>query len=607
MQSHHNQVGALCQIPQGNRDSDLPGLDSRQNAAPGSGWKPTGADVKQKAAPSDSAPVTKEVSQQAQQKQSGEEVKQLQGQAADTKSAQQAAKGDQSTSKAPDAKPAQNAGKGEQLQGEDAKLSPAELKKRAKAEKQARRAAEKEQRGTGGAEEAATNGASAQGAPKQQKTAGDAKSKSNQQQQHTKGQQTPAPLQKQGEHQPQHKRTGSQAAPPTPSFKRRPSQSEVAQKKPENKQVELFSHLYSNPRRTTLEGAHKDVHPSVLALGFQIASYEICGSSARCVAMLLAFKDAISSYSTPSGTSLARHMTSHYLSPQIDFLKSCRPISESQGNAIRWLKKLIISIDPSTPESEAKTELTTAIDTFIRERITVSDTVIAASAAKQIKPNATVLTFAKSSLVEKTILHAHQTLGTPFRVTIVDSRPLFEGKNLATTLMRAGLEVTYLPFSGIAHAVKDASLVLLGAHSMLSNGRLQSRVGTASLATAASIADVPVIVCCESVKFSGKVALDSVVLNEVAPADELLLPATASPAASTKANATAAVGGGGSEDDEAKKEKTLADWQGVPNLQLLNLMYDVTPAEAVRMVICEYGSLPPSSVPVVHRIANEGV
>lgn len=504
-------------------------------------------------------------------------------------------------------KPAQDASKSEQSKGEEANLSPAELKKRAKAEKQARRAAEKEQRGGGAGDGAAqattTISASAQGASKQQKAGGEAKPKGNQQQQ-PKGPQTPSQPLRPGEHQPQHRRTGSQAAPPTPIMKRRPSHSEPAQKKPESKQVELFSHLYTTPRRTTMEGAHKDVHPSVLALGFRIASYECCGSSARCVAMLQAFKDAIAAYTTPSGTSLARHMTSHYLSPQIDYLKSCRPISESQGNAIRWLKKLIISIDPSTPEHEAKAELTSAIDTFIRERITVSDTVIASSAAKQIKPNAIVLTFAKSSLVEKTILEAHNTLGTRFRVIVVDSRPLFEGKNLATTLMRAGLEVTYLPFSGIAHAVNEASLVLLGAHSMLSNGRLQSRVGTASVATAASKADVPVIVCCESVKFSGKVALDSVVLNEVAPADELLVPSKNKP--SPTPAATAAAPSSGSDEDE-KKEKSLADWQGIPNLQILNLMYDVTPAEAVRMVICEYGSLPPSSVPVVHRIANEGV
>jgi translation initiation factor eIF-2B subunit delta len=201
--------------------------------------------------------------------------------------------------------------------------------------------------------------------------------------------------------------------------------------------------------------------------------------------------------------------------------------------------------------------------------------------------------------VEKTILEAHANKKR-FRVIVVDSRPLSEGKSLATGLMNAGLEVEYLPFSAISHAVKQATLVLLGAHSMLSNGRLQSRIGTASLAMQAAKVDIPVIVCCESVKFSGKVALDSIVLNEVAPAEELLLPARdKSTAIVSKEEKT--------EDDAATKPKQLSDWKDIPNLKLLNLMYDVTPAEYIRMVICEYGSLPPSSVPVVHRLANEGM
>ena len=64
----------------------------------------------------------------------------------------------------------------------------------------------------------------------------------------------------------------------------------VEEPKKENKNVALFDHLYGNPRRTTIAGAGKDVHPAVLALGLQMRNYVICGSSARCVATLLAFK-----------------------------------------------------------------------------------------------------------------------------------------------------------------------------------------------------------------------------------------------------------------------------------------------------------------------------
>lgn len=492
------------------------------------------------------------------------------------------------------------------------KLSPAELKKRAKAEKQARRAAQKEQQQDGGeAETAAPNGMN--GEPKTPKQ---------------DGQKAQAQKQPKVQHQPQkpvksgvldqeshHRRTGSQQQQSLPTRRRfsqagqgnnTPVKVEKPAPKKDNKQVELFSHLYTHPRCHNIEGASKDVHPAVLALGLQMSSYEICGSSARCVATLVAFKEAIQAYSTPIGASLARHFPVHYLSPQINFLRSCRPLSESMGNSIRWLKKLISKVDPSTPEQDAKDDLCERIDTFIRERIVVTDQAIAAQASKQIKQDSVVLTYAKSAIVEKTILEAHHN-GINFRVIVVDSRPLFEGKALATSLMHSGLEVEYLPYSAISHAIKQSTIVLLGAHSMLSNGRLQSRVGTAALAMQAANADIPVIVCCESVKFSGRVALDSIVVNEVAPAEELFFPQASKPKEeSTKPEPEAKSKAKKDSTDEETKIKTLDHWKDIANLQVLNLMYDVTPAEYIRLVICEYGNLPPSSVPVVHRLANEG-
>lgn len=61
-------------------------------------------------------------------------------------------------------------------------------------------------------------------------------------------------------------------------------------KKTVNKEVAMFSHLYNQPRKHTLEGSAREVHPAVLELGLQLSSYVICGSQARCIAMLLALK-----------------------------------------------------------------------------------------------------------------------------------------------------------------------------------------------------------------------------------------------------------------------------------------------------------------------------
>lgn len=247
------------------------------------------------------------------------------------------------------------------------------------------------------------------------------------------------------------------------------------------------------------------------------------------------------------------------------------------GNAIRWLKVRISEVDPATPELQAKADLNDAIDNFIRERITVADQVIATSAAEKICDGDVILTYAKSSIIQQILVEAFRQ-GKKFRVIVIDSRPLFEGKQLARALATLGLEVQYALTQAISHAIKDVTKVLLGAHAMMSNGRLYSRIGTAIVAMTAKDADIPVIVCCESVKFTDRVALDSIVMNEVAPPDELLL--------------------------QGDNASLLSSWREKPNLQLLNLMYDLTPADYITMVITEYGSLPPSSVPVVHRLST---
>lgn len=246
------------------------------------------------------------------------------------------------------------------------------------------------------------------------------------------------------------------------------------------------------------------------------------------------------------------------------------------GNAIRWLKVEISNVDVSTPESQAKSDLCDSIDTYVREKVTVADQVIANKANDKIEEGDVIMTFAKSSIVQQTLVEAFRR-GKTFRVIVIDSRPLLEGKNLARALADLGLEVQYSLTHGISHVISHATKVFLGAHAMMSTG-LYSRAGTAIVTMSAKEANVPVIVCCESVKLTERVALDSFVHNEVAPAEELMI--------------------------QGRTSSLLSKWEDVPNLQVLNLMYDLTPAEYVNMVVTEYGIIPPSSVPVIIRLST---
>ncbi|OQU97490.1 hypothetical protein CLAIMM_03415 [Cladophialophora immunda] len=476
--------------------------------------------------------------------------------------------------------------------GAGAKLTGAQLKKQKAAEKAARRAEKVAEKGA-----QAVAQAQGQGVPSGTKP---------------ETQRRPSTTKRESDTGPHHKRTPSGKALPirgaTQQQQQQPQGSTVPEKekRQELKRVPMFSHL------------------------LQLRDYVICGGNARCVATLLAFKKVIQTYTTPAGVALSRHLLTH-LNHQIAYLRNARPLSMSQGNSIRWLKNLISTQPVEATDSEAKQSLCRAIDLFIRERITLADEVIAREAGSRIQDGDVILTYGKSSIVEKTLLTAHQQ-GKSFDVIVVDSRPMFEGKNHAQSLIRAGLKVRYTLLSGLADVLDNQSesvtKCFLGASAMLGNGRLLSRAGSAMVAMMAKESNknkgrnVPVIVLCETVKFTAKAALDSIIMNELGEPDALVETTEVGILSSTKAPVEANAAGKGAnkkpnqqkdkrdEDDGDEKSSSsntrgLEDWKDQPNLFLLNLMYDVTPAEFLDLVVCELGSLPPQAVPVVNGVHGD--
>ena len=179
--------------------------------------------------------------------------------------------------------------------------------------------------------------------------------------------------------------------------------------------------------------------------------------------------------------------------------------------------------------------------------------------------------------------------------------------------LQAAAPVAGLPPGGMLRLRATATLHLYdrprrhavtnGAASMLLNGTLVSRAGSALVAMAASERGIPVLVCCETYKFAERVLLDSICYNELGDPDDLIEPEPHPP--------LPAAG------------RRITDWRDIPQLKLLNLLYDVTPTKYLSVVVTEVsallsltvpptrplgsprspqvGIIPPTSVPVVIR------
>lgn len=100
------------------------------------------------------------------------------------------------------------------------------------------------------------------------------------------------------------------------------------------------------------------------------------------------------------------------------------------------------------------------------------------------------------------------------------------------------------------------------------------RIGTAGIAMAARAYNIPVVVCCSSSKFHERVQLDAFTQNELGDPKDLKMDMTS---------------------------MYLREWEKDVNLDLLNLKYDLMPAEYVSMLVTEVGKIPASSVPVILR------
>ncbi|XP_006880650.1 PREDICTED: translation initiation factor eIF-2B subunit delta isoform X2 [Elephantulus edwardii] len=361
---------------------------------------------------------------------------------------------------------------------------------------------------------------------------------------------------------------------------KKPEQQQVPTRKDYGSKVILFSHLPQYSRQNSLTQYMSIpscvIHPAMVQLGLQYSQGLISGSNARCIALLRALQQVIQDYTTPPNEELSRDLVNK-LKPYISFLTQCRPLSASMYNAIKFLNKEIMAVSSAKREEEAKSELQVAIDRYVQEKIVLAAQAISRFAYKKINNGDVILVYGCSSLVSR-ILQEAWAEGRRFRVVVVDSRPWLEGRHTLRSLVHAGVPASYLLIPAASYALPEVSKVLLGAHALLANGSVMSRVGTAQLALVARAHNVPVLVCCETYKFCERVQTDAFVSNELDDPDDLLC--------------------------ERGEHVALANWQNYPSLRLLNLVYDVTPPELVDLVITELGMIPCSSVPVVLRVKS---
>jgi len=145
------------------------------------------------------------------------------------------------------------------------------------------------------------------------------------------------------------------------------------------------------------------------------------------------------------------------------------------------------------------------------------------------------------------------------RVTVAESRPAREGIGVAEALDAAGIDVRVCTDAAVAHVLltDDVDAVLVGADTILPDGRVVNKTGTRGMVIVAAREDVPAYVAAASDKIS----------TEAAP--------------------------------QLESGPLEAVYDGRPGVATVNPTFDVTPTEAVDAVITERGALSEEDVEAV--------
>ncbi len=181
-----------------------------------------------------------------------------------------------------------------------------------------------------------------------------------------------------------------------------------------------------------------------------------------------------------------------------DLKEAARRISDAQPamavvhNVVHMFAQLVVEgQDPMAIGGQIRSELDTA-----QERVARSFLKVAPDAAE-------VVTTSFSDNVLATLQLAHEK-GRITNVTVLEARPLLEGRFLAIALKEAGIPAILAPDALGPSLVANAGYVLVGADSVLRDGSVVNKIGSYGLALAAKEHGKPFYVACETLKFDAR-------------------------------------------------------------------------------------------------------
>lgn len=228
-----------------------------------------------------------------------------------------------------------------------------------------------------------------------------------------------------------------------------------------------------------------------------------------------------------------------------DKLAMARPSMATIQNLLhRWCE--LVSNDKHNGLAVMRMEAARYADELIEYSLrAVAETAL--QVAAHVGPNCTLMTHSLSSTV-LSVFRGLKEQGV--KAIITESRPLYEGRLLATRLSEWGVPTTFITEAQMGLFVSKADAVIVGADSLLPDGSMVNKAGTSLLALTAYDQGIPFYACCESFK-SHTEAMDEPELEVMDPSE--------------------------------------LDTPSLPHVEIQNIYFDITPARLISAWFDEKG------------------
>jgi ribose 1,5-bisphosphate isomerase len=244
-----------------------------------------------------------------------------------------------------------------------------------------------------------------------------------------------------------------------------------------------------------------------------------------------------------------------------ELLVSTRPTAVSLPNAVRVVMRY-----QGATVNEARMDIKKRADEFISGSENAVKR-IGEIGAKRVRNGDTIMTHCNSSAAISIMAAAHAQ-GKDITVITTESRPRLQGLITIQQLDSLGIKTSLIVDSAVRYFMKEVDLVVMGADAVTVNGSVINKIGTSQLAMAAHEARRNVIIAAETYKFSPKTLLGELVEIEERDSSEVL-----------------------------SREK-LAQ---LPNVNVRNPSFDITPREYIDLICTEVGAIPPEMAYVIIR------